>query len=175
MKRSKKQPEPVDDDAPDKDGWVRSSQALARHLDVHRNSITGWRKQFPDAPARHLDGRKENLPAWKEFVQRNGLGRKGDEVQGIEELRRLKMEKETKLLELKIAKEEGRTRDVEDVKALLMKIASRQKRVLHQVLVNELSGRVTGKSAAEIRVVGKKLFNQLCVVFSDEQAGFLDA
>lgn len=79
-----------------------------------------------------------------------------------------KTQKEVRLLELKIAKEERRTIERAEVNKLLLHVASQQRAVLFAALEREYPGKVVGRTASEISAHGRALADRLCDVFTRE-------
>lgn len=157
------------------DGYCSGERALARILGFHFQTIRKWRRNFGDTPEKHKDGKKEHVQSWRDFIALKGLGETVKVAPKERELlMRENLEKKNKLLDIDIAKAEGKVRTVAEVKALMLSIASKQNSILRQKLENEFPGKLKGLNATEIRAEGRKLADRLCDIFSDSTAAFLD-
>lgn len=76
-----------------------------------------------------------------------------------------KTQKENRLLDLEIARKEGRTVERADMDALHFTIFTKQKAVLTAALSSEYPGKCVGRTASEIRVLGADLANRICDIF----------
>ena len=88
--------------------------------------------------------------------------------------RDLKGQKEIELLDLKIARDRGAMIDRNVVETLLGAIATLQRSRLYSALEQELPGRVTGRDPAQVRVVGREIADELCAIFSDAKARWVE-
>ena len=79
-----------------------------------------------------------------------------------------KTQKEIRLLDMKIAREERRTVERAEVNTLLLHVASQQKAVLFAALEREFPGKVVGRTASEISAQGRALADRLCEIFQRE-------
>lgn len=79
-----------------------------------------------------------------------------------------KAQKEIRLLDMKIAREERRTVERAEVNTLLLHVASQQKAVLFAALEREFPGKVVGRTASEISAQGRALADRLCEIFQRE-------
>ena len=79
-----------------------------------------------------------------------------------------KTQKEIRLLDMKIAREERRTVERAEVNTLLLHVASQQKAVLFPALEREFPGKVVGRTASEISAQGRALADRLCEIFQRE-------
>ena len=136
--------------------WVH----LAKRLRVSTNAISEWRK-LPGAPDEPV------LASWKPFIAENQLGVVGNRVAPRREaLLESSVEKKNRLLDLEIARKEGRMVDRSSVDALHHAVFTRQKAVLFAALESEYPGKVVGRTASEIRMLGRQLAERICDVFS---------
>ncbi len=133
---------------------------LAIRLRVNRTTIWEWRK---------LEGAPQtaNYKAWQEFIAQRELGLASNKTsRGREELLKENLVKKNRLLDLDIANKERKSVDRSEVDALLLHVATLQKTVLFPALENELPAKAEGKSAAEIRVLGREIGDRICDIFS---------
>lgn len=132
---------------------------LANRLGVSTNSITTWKK-LPGAPSGW------EFEEWKAFMEANGLGIRGAKKIGgeRENLLTRKLERETKLLDLRIAKEEGNYIERTAANEFMLHVATMQKTVLYQRLGRELGARGEGKSAAELNALGQAIADEICTI-----------
>ena len=79
-----------------------------------------------------------------------------------------KAQKEIRLLDMKIAREERRTVERAEVNTLLLHVASQQKAVLFAALEREFPGKGVGRTASEISAQGRALADRLCEIFQRE-------
>ena len=134
---------------------------LARQLKVSRQALLAWRR---------LVGAPEvaELGAWQKFVAEKSLGVAPNRVtRGRDELLRAKTEREIKLLDLKIAKEEATSMDVDEVADLLLHLSSFAKTILYQRLSRELGARCAGKTPEELTHFGNDIADEICAQLSD--------
>lgn len=118
---------------------------------------------MPNAP------QSPDLESWRAFIDAHELGIVGNRVsKDREQLLKEKLEKENKLLDLKIAREEGTSIDRTAVDALLLHVATMQKTVLYPALERELPAKAEGRTAAEISLIGREIGDRLCAVFSSQ-------
>src|SRR4051812_48077152 len=101
---------------------------LAKRLHVSRTAIYEWKKLAGSPP-------DPNFEQWKAFIAENELGIAGNRVSGkreglLSDAARLK----NRLLELEVARKEGRTVERTDMDTLHHKIFTRQKAVLFAAL-----------------------------------------
>jgi hypothetical protein len=80
-----------------------------------------------------------------------------------------KTQKEVRLLDLKIAREERKVVDRAEVGALHMRIGTLMRGRLYAALEREYPGRVVGRTAAEISAIGRALADELMDIFSQEE------
>jgi hypothetical protein len=139
---------------------------LAKRLHVSRTAIHEWKK---------LDGAptEPNFEAWKAFVAENGLGVAGNRVSSkreglLSDAARLK----NRLLELEVARKEGRTVERTDMDTLHHKVFTRQKAVLFAALESEYPGKAVGRTASELRVLGRQLAERICDIFAQDVEGW---
>ena len=78
-----------------------------------------------------------------------------------EELLRENVEKKNTLLDLQIDRESRKSVDRASVGALLQRIAAMQKAVLYAALEREYPGKVVGRNAAEIGLLGRQLADRV--------------
>lgn len=145
--------------AVEKKGPKPGTQAfLARNIGVSVTSLSAWAK-LPGAPATW------DPQAWKEFMAASNLGLKGNKVRGERETwLNKKLERETRLLDLKIAKEEGNYIERTAANEFMLHVATMQKTVLYQRLGRELGARGEGKSAAELNALGQAIADEICTI-----------
>ena len=140
---------------------------LADDLGFSRRSITSWRK-LPGCPE------SPDLRAWRRFIAERGLGLPGSRVSGEREtLLRGKLERETRLLDLKIAKEEGTYVLRSDVNEMLLHMGTSLRALLYQRLGRELGARGEGKSAAELNALGQAIGDELCNILRTNHENWL--
>lgn len=132
---------------------------LAKQLRVSRTAIFNWKK-LPGAPE------EANFEAWRDFVAAEGLGISGNRVgKKRETLLEGRAEKQNRLLDLQIAKEERKYVERAEVNKLLLAVSSRQKAQLYAALEREYPGKVVGRTVSEISVLGRELADRLCEIF----------
>lgn len=86
------------------------------------------------------------------------------------ELNESKAESESKILRLKLAKEEKKSVDKSEVNALFLHVSTLQKTILYTKLERELAGRTVGRTAGEISAVGRSVADELAEIFTSEVA-----
>lgn len=124
---------------------------LARELGFSATAFSKWRKSFPDAPA-GID-----VTEWRAFIAKHGLGTRGNHQGATKtELAERKLRAESRLLEIKIAKEERRLIDAKDVDSFLLFLSSRLKSVLYQTFQTELPPKLAGLDVAEVRRMSRE-------------------
>ena len=111
---------------------------------------------MPGAPA------SPNPAEWQQFIEENELGVVGNRLsKDREELLRENVEKKNTLLDLQIDRESRKSVDRASVGALLQRIAAMQKAVLYAALEREYPGKVVGRNAAEIGLLGRQLADRV--------------
>jgi len=88
--------------------------------------------------------------------------------EGAGDSKKRKTEVETKILEIKLAREERRSIERSEVNKLFLHVASQQKAVLFAALEREYPGKVVGRTASEISLAGRQLGDRLCAIFTRE-------
>lgn len=78
----------------------------------------------------------------------------------------IKSQRETRLIDLKIAQIERKSIDKAEVNKLLLHVSSQQKAVLFAALEREMPGKCVGKTASEIARFGRELGDRLCAIFT---------
>lgn len=73
-----------------------------------------------------------------------------------------KTRKESRLLDLKIAKEERKTANIADVDALHLHLSTFVKTILYQRLSREMGPKCAGKTAEEINIFGRAAAGEIC-------------
>ena len=86
----------------------------------------------------------------------------------LAEINERKAEKEDKILELKLGREERRTVARAAVDDLHLHIATMQKTLLYSMLENEYPGKVVGRTAGEIKMAGRAIADRICEVMQRE-------
>lgn len=128
---------------------------LAKGLGYSTEAFRAWRK-LPAAP------QEPDPVKWQEYIEEHDLGVVGNRVsKDREELLRENVEKKNKLLDLQIDRESVRSVDRGSVGALLQRIGSMQKAMLYAALEREYPGKVVGRNAAEIAVLGRNLADRI--------------
>ena len=141
----------------EKPGWG----LLAKRLHFSRIAIYEWRK-LPGAP------QEPNLEEWKLYIESNQLGHSGNRLtKKRDELLGEKTTREIRLLDLKIAKEEATSMDVDEVGDLLLHLSSFAKTILYQRLSRELGARCAGKTPEELTHFGNDIADEICAQLSD--------
>jgi hypothetical protein len=130
---------------------------LARRLMVSQSAVAKWRKQHQDAPV-------ENDPdVWKAFMAKHGLGKRGNfKPDNLRDADLAKRTAETRLLHIKIAKEERKLIDAADVDSFLLHLASRLKSALYQTFQTELPPKTAGLDVAEVRRLNREACDIVC-------------
>lgn len=129
--------------------WV----LLASRLGVSNQTLTAWRAK-PGAPT------DTDPEAWEAFVREHGLGAKVES--GAALARRQKTELETELLKAKLAKEQRRVIDREEVSRLMLRIATEQRSLLYQLLETELPPKCDGMTAGQMRPIMRDAADAIC-------------
>ena len=133
-----------------------TQRELAARLRISVQSLSGWSK-LPGAPTDY------NVAAWKAFVEENQLGLSGNRVsKSRETLLTEQVEKKNRLLDIDIAKKEGRLAPVESINEGAMRTASAQKQMLYQILVHELPPRTVGQDVATVRQLNQDTADRIC-------------
>lgn len=129
---------------------------LAKRLRVSRQAINEWRK-LPGAPT------DADTESWKRFIEEQQLGGAGNKVgKRREQLLEEKVEKQNKLLDLQIAREESRMVPRAEVDQMLMTLATQQRSILYQKLENELPPKIDGLPIAESRAALRAAADEIC-------------
>lgn len=125
-------------------GWLNGKRTLA-HLNISKETLYLWRKE-PGFPQPKKQGRSNywDVGAIKEWMSAHGKGSRSKEAEGLEELRCEKLRKEIDLLAIKVEKERGLLVDRAEISSLLLNVASGQRALLYEVLVQELPDRLEG-------------------------------
>lgn len=130
---------------------ITTTAALARELGFSISAFGKWRKSFPDAPA------GIEVEAWRAFIAKHGLGTKGNfQSESKAALAERKLRAESRLLEIKIAKEERRLIDAGDVDSFPLFLSSRLKSSLYQTFQTELPPKTAGLDVAEVRRLNRE-------------------
>jgi len=87
----------------------------------------------------------------------------------------VKMDKDIKLADLKIAREERKLIDRDEVIARFQHVGSRQRMILFQALETELPPRLDGMAAAQIRPILRDTADAICREMADSMGGFAEA
>jgi hypothetical protein len=139
--------------------------ALAGELGVSTRAVTEWRKRYPDAPER------PNLADWLAFKRRKALGASNSKVgKDRETILAEKALAETKLIHLKIAKEERKLIPAEMVEEFHLFAASRIKSSLYQLFATELPPKTANLEVTDVRKANRDACDVLCV----SMAGLFD-
>jgi hypothetical protein len=158
-------------EAEQSDGWVKDLSALAKELGLTRQAVYDARGRFPDAPKKHEDGKRENLLAWQQFCGDNLIG-KDTATKNLAELKAQLMQREIKLRDMKIAREEGETVAKEVVDEMFVTLAQKLDLLLRLKLEVELGQRVIGKNAAEANVEGALILDEIREVINSNIATY---
>lgn len=136
---------------------VTTTAALARELGFSISAFGKWRKAFPDAPA------GIEVEAWRAFIAKHGLGTKGNfQSESKTALAERKLRAESRLLEIKIAKEERKLIDSADIDSFLLHLSSRLKSSLYQTFQTELPPKTAGLDVAEVRRLNREACDIVC-------------
>lgn len=135
---------------------------LAAKLGVSVQSVAVWRK-MPGAPLEPI------WEQWEPFVKEHKLGEQVRRLSGFE-LREEKTKHEIELIKAKVAKEQRRVIDREEVNQLLLHIASRAKTMLYQFLETEAPPKLDGLPAAQMRPILREMADSI----ADEMAGQIE-
>ena len=137
-------------------------EELAGKLGHTRQALAYWRKRA-DAPL------GTDFEQWREYVKKNELGGNGKGLAGGA-LRDEKTKHEIELLKAKVAKEQRRVIDREEVNQLLLHISSRAKTMLYQFLDTEAPPKLDGLGAAQMRPILREMADSI----ADEMAGVIE-
>jgi transcriptional regulator with XRE-family HTH domain len=131
-------------------------EELAGKLGVTRQAVAVWRKRA-DAPL------GADLDQWADYVKKNELG--GKKVAGT--LKDEKTRHEIELLKSKIAREQRRVIDRDEVNQLLLHIATRSRTMLYQFLETELAPKLDGMSAVQMRPILRETADSIADMQAD--------
>jgi hypothetical protein len=129
-----------------------SDEDLCDALACDNRTLRRWRKH-PDAPGTN------DVAAWAAFKERHGLGRGGSQTKA--ELQEEKLRRENRLLDLKIAREEGKTIFAEDVKAYLVSLSAKWDQLLTLKLETEIPARLIGKDIVAARAEARAVHDEI--------------
>ncbi len=129
--------------------WV----LLAARFGVSVQAINGWRVR-PGAPE------TTNLQEWEAFVKEQGLGLKKESA--LSESKQEKLKLEAQLLRAKLAKEQRRVLDREEVSRLFLRIATEQRAILYQFAETEAPPKLDGMTAAQMRPILREFADSIC-------------
>jgi hypothetical protein len=124
---------------------------LARRVQFTQSAIAKWRKQYEDAPT------ENSVEQWQAFIAKHGLGRRGNhKPENLRDAELRKKTAETRLLEIKIAKEERAVIPSKDVDTFLLHAASRIRSSLYQTFQTELPPKTAGLDVTEVRRLNRE-------------------
>jgi len=135
---------------------------LASKFGVSVQTMKVWR-QKEGAPV------TTDLGAWEAFVKKSELGMKGLSG-GL--LRDEKTKHEIELLKSKIAREQRRVIDREEVNRLLLHLATRGRTMLYQFLETEAPPKLDGLGAVQMRPILREMADAIADEMADVIARF---
>lgn len=135
--------------------------SLGAELGCSVPALSAWRNRYNDTP--------DTLHAekWREFIKAKGLMRSTGAGHGRppnkdrEALTNEKLASEIRLNEIKIAKEERKLIDAEEVEAFIVFAASKTKSALYQ-MVAEAAPKCAGLESGEIRGILRSAADVIC-------------
>jgi transcriptional regulator with XRE-family HTH domain len=131
-------------------------EELAGKLGVTRQAMAVWRKRA-DAPL------GADPDQWADYVKKNELG--GRKIPG--NLKDEKTRHEIELLKSKVAREQRRVIDRDEVNQLLLHIATRSRTMLYQFLETELAPKLDGMSAVQMRPILRETADSIADMQAD--------
>lgn len=144
MARPKKKPKAA---APSGEVPLATLADVAHFMECSTRALQQWREKYADAPTGNL------VSEWKAFKARHNLGERiGNRVsKSREEILTEKAAAETRLAQIKIAKEERKLIDSDQVDSFLLFLSSRLKAAMYQQFETEIPPRSAHKDVAEVR------------------------
>lgn len=143
----------------EEEGTGPSWETLAGKLGVTRQSLVNWRVLEGAPPDR-------NEAAWELFIKERGLGVKGRKSDSLKDE---KTRHEIELLKARIARENRRVIDRDEVNQLLLHISTRARTKLYQFMETEAPPKLDGMSAAQMR----PLLREMADSVADEMADLI--
>lgn len=132
--------------------------SLASELGVTPKSVERWRQKYADAPA------APDVDAWRAYVRRKGLGNSNNRVRpDRDDLMAAKTAADTKLVLIKIAKEERKLVPADQVENFHLFAASRLKSALYQVFATELPPKTANSDTSEVRKANRDACDAICL------------
>ena len=123
-----------------------SRSGLARALGFSHAAINKWQKDRPDAPKTLDEGE------WRAFIERNELGTAGNRNEpGYNEARTQSLIWQTKLIKIRVAKEQRKLIPADEVDSFLLFLASRIKSGVYQSFCQEAAPKLPGLDVTDIR------------------------
>lgn len=137
---------------------------LSQRLGVSVQTIKNWRDNYPgECPG------TPDFEEWKKFVSEKGLGVVGNRIGSEREKMLVEvLAEDLATKRLRRAKEEKRVIDREKMDDLHHRIFTRQKAVLYAALESEYPGKVAGRTAGEVRILGRQLADRITGIFSKD-------
>ena len=134
--------------------------SLASELGFSVPALSKWRNNYADCPA------ILQADLWREFMARNNLGHKAGAGRPasptIQEAKLRKLNSESRLNEIKIAKEERKLIPAEEVESFLLFAGSKFKSAVFQ-MVAEVAPKCAGLEAGEIRGIMRGHADAVCM------------
>lgn len=135
-------------------------EELAGKLGCTRQAIAVWRKRA-DAPL------GPDFEQWSEYLKKNDLGGRPKILGSLKDE---KTRHEIELLKAKLAREQRRVIDRDEVNQLLLHISTRSRTMLYQFLETELAPKLDGMSAVQMRPILRETADSI----ADMQADLID-
>ena len=137
---------------------AKNYATIAEALGVTVRSITNWREKFPDAPQTML------VSDWQAFKKRRKLGFTNNRVgKDRESILVDKAAAETRLIRIKIAKEERKLIDAELVENFHLFAAARLKSAIYQLFATELPPKTANSELSDVRKINREACDALCL------------
>ncbi len=131
---------------------------LAAALKVSRQTLASWRNKHEDAPD------TMRVADWAAFRKKRGLGIVGNRVgKDREEILADKAAAETRLIRIKIAKEERKLIPADQVENFHLFAASRLKSAIYQLFATELPPKTANSDLADVRKANRDACDTLCM------------
>lgn len=137
---------------------------MARVLGVANVSIADWRKRFPDDSPAGFD-----VPSWQAFMAQHGLAAKKGAGQALKDE---KTRHEIELLKAKLARENRKVIDREEVGRLLLHLSTQGRTMLYQFLETEAPPKLDGLPAAAQRPILREMADAIADKMADAIAQF---
>lgn len=130
-------------------------ETLIAALRCDQRTLARWQK-LPGAP------KSLEVDEWREFVEAHGLGR--DTTKTKTQLQEELLRRDIKLRDLKIARDEGKTVLVSEVREMLARMAAQHALLMRTKYDTELPARLMGKDIVAIRAEIVATSDEVCDV-----------